>query len=46
VEVANLANGGVIVRDTKDRRRQVALEFNREEWVAFIRGVKNGEFEP
>ena len=35
---------GVAVRDTKDRRKRT-LFFTRDEWRAFVRGVKNGEFE-
>ena len=46
VEVARASDGTVIVRDSKDPRRNVALVFNRQEWTAFVLGVKNGEFEP
>jgi hypothetical protein len=44
VEVAHLADGGVAVRDSKDVRK-AAHVFDREEWSAFIAGVKNGEFD-
>ena len=33
-----------MVRDTKDRAQQ-ALTFTDEEWVAFVAGVKAGEFD-
>lgn len=46
VEVGRLPGGGVAVRDAKDPERAAALEFTREEWVAFVAGVKNGEFDP
>lgn len=45
-EVARTPDGSVVVRDTKDPLREVALVFNRAEWTAFVLGVKNGEFEP
>jgi hypothetical protein len=44
VEVARLADGSVAVRDSKDVRK-AAHVFDREEWSAFITGVKNGEFD-
>lgn len=44
VEVAHLANGSVAVRDSKDVRK-AAHVFDRDEWSAFITGVKNGEFD-
>ena len=34
------------MRDTKDPERRAALTFTREEWDAFVKGVKNGEFDP
>jgi hypothetical protein len=37
-------SGNVQIRDTKDAQ-DVTLTFTREEWGAFINGVKNGEFE-
>ena len=44
VEVARLADGSVALRDSKDVRKAAHL-FDREEWSAFITGVKNGEFD-
>jgi hypothetical protein len=44
VEVAHLAGGSVAVRDSKDERK-TAHVFDREEWSAFVTGVKNGEFD-
>jgi hypothetical protein len=44
VEVARLADGSVALRDSKDVRK-AAHVFGREEWSAFITGVKNGEFD-
>ena len=34
------------MRDTKDPERRTALTFTRDEWDAFVKGVKNGEFDP
>lgn len=45
VEVGQRADGVVVVRDGKDPDRSRTLEFTREEWAAFIAGVKNGEFD-
>jgi hypothetical protein len=45
VEVGQLPDGGVSVRDAKDPQRGVTLEFTSEEWAAFVAGVKNGEFD-
>lgn len=44
VEVAHLPQGGVAVRDTKDRGKAPHL-YTRSEWVAFLVGAKNGEFD-
>ncbi len=44
VEVARLADGSIALRDSKDVRK-AAHVFDREEWSAFITGVKNGEFD-
>jgi len=44
VEVAHLADGSVAIRDSKDARK-AAHVFDREEWAAFLVGVKNGEFD-
>lgn len=43
VEVGQLADGGVAVRDSKDRRKP-ALVFTADEWSAFVAGVRAGEF--
>jgi hypothetical protein len=45
VEVARLAGGAVALRDSKDTGK-AAHVFDRNEWTAFITGVKNGEFDP
>jgi hypothetical protein len=44
VEVAPLPDGGAVVRDTKDHNRE-PLTFDRQEWIDFVSGVKNGEFD-
>lgn len=44
VEVAEAADGGRWLRDTKDRSRP-AHYFTAAEWDAFLRGVKDGEFD-
>lgn len=44
VEVASLPEGGVGVRDSKDTTGPV-LRFTASEWVAFIAGAQNGEFD-
>jgi hypothetical protein len=43
VEVGRSPEGAVMVRDTKDRGQE--LTFSDEEWVAFVAGVKAGEFD-
>lgn len=43
VEVGRSPEGAVMVRDTKDRAQE--LRFTDEEWVAFVAGVKAGEFD-
>jgi hypothetical protein len=45
VEVGTLRGGAVSVRDTKDAAG-TTLTFTRDEWDAFVKGVKNGEFDP
>jgi hypothetical protein len=45
VEVADLPDGGRLVRDTKDQGRGPVLRFTEAEWRAFIAGVKDGEFD-
>ncbi len=44
VEVGLAPDGSVTVRDGRDDTR--VLEFTAAEWVAFVRGVKAGEFDP
>jgi hypothetical protein len=44
VQVGAAPDGSVLVRDSKDAEQRT-LEFTREEWVAFVRGVKAGEFD-
>ncbi|WP_418153924.1 DUF397 domain-containing protein [Actinoalloteichus caeruleus] len=44
VEVAQDPEGGRWLRDTKDRTRP-AHYYTAAEWEAFIRGVKDGEFD-
>ncbi|MBO3745782.1 DUF397 domain-containing protein [Streptosporangiaceae bacterium NEAU-GS5] len=44
VEVADLPDGQVGVRDSKDQEGPV-LVFTPSEWDAFIGGVKDGEFD-
>jgi len=44
VEVAVNLPGIVAVRDTKDRQG-AALIFTDAEWVAFLAGVRGGEFD-
>ena len=43
VEVAFIS-GEIGVRDSKDGDSPV-LSFTRDEWTAFVAGVKNGEFD-
>jgi len=45
VEVGRAPGGSVTVRDTKDPERRMALTFSHDEWDAFVKGVKNGEFD-
>jgi hypothetical protein len=44
VEVAHLPEGGVALRDTKDRTKAPHV-YTRDEWQAFLTGAKNGEFD-
>lgn len=44
VEVSPLADGSVSVRDSKNID-QTALTYTRDEWSAFVLGVKAGEFD-
>jgi Domain of unknown function (DUF397) len=43
VEVRFRPDGGIAVRDTKDRSGP-ALVFTADEWTAFLAGARAGEF--
>lgn len=45
VEVAQLADGRILVRDTKDPLH-TTLSFTPHEWRVFLQGVRQNEFEP
>lgn len=48
VEAEAQADGYIRVTDSKDQtsdHRAVALVFTKDEWDAFVAGVKNGEFD-
>lgn len=44
VEIADLADGGRAVRDSKNPDDGF-FRFTAEEWSAFVQGVKAGEFD-
>lgn len=44
VEVAELGDGGRLVRDTKDREGGT-LRFTAGEWTAFLSGARADEFD-
>jgi hypothetical protein len=44
VEVAEMRDGGVAVRHGEAADMSDVLFFNRDEWDAFVVGVKAGEF--
>jgi hypothetical protein len=44
VEVANLPDGGIALRDSKDRAKPAHV-YTRDEWDAFLAGAKAGEFD-
>ncbi len=44
VEVADLSGGGRAVRDSKNPHGPI-LRFTPSEWVAFVSGVRAGEFD-
>lgn len=44
VQVAHLAGGMVAIRDSKDTAKEAHI-FDREEWAAFVAGVKAGDFD-
>ncbi len=39
------ADGTVIVRDSKDAQRSVALTFGAGQWASFLDGVRRGDFD-
>jgi hypothetical protein len=45
VECARTADGGMAVRDSKDRGGSV-LRFTSEQWRVFLARAQAGEFEP
>ena len=45
VEIAALPGGGAAIRDGKDPGGP-ELRFDAEEWAAFLRAVRKGEFDP
>jgi hypothetical protein len=44
VEIADLSDGGVAVRDSKQPSSDPVLRFSAQEWQAFIMAVYAGEF--
>jgi hypothetical protein len=44
VEIAHLPDGGVALRDSKDRSKAPHV-YDRHEWECFLIGAKNGEFD-
>ncbi|RJL33620.1 DUF397 domain-containing protein [Bailinhaonella thermotolerans] len=44
VEVAQLADGRRLVRDSKQKGTGPVLAFARQEWDAFLKSVRGGEF--
>lgn len=45
VEVARLEDGTIAVRHSRSATAGGGLVFTEDEWVAFVAGVKNGEFD-
>ena len=45
VEVGSLGNGIIGIRDTKDLGTGPILAFTKQEWAAFLSGIKVGEFD-
>ena len=45
VEVADLADGSRLVRDSKQGAASPVLGFTASEWSAFAKGVRAGEFD-
>ena len=44
VEVARLASGLVLLRDSKDHSKE-PLVFTSEEWKVFTQAIRDGEFD-
>lgn len=44
VAVGSLTDGRVVVRRSDEPERE--LTFTADEWDAFVRGVKDGQFDP
>jgi Domain of unknown function (DUF397) len=44
IEVGRLANGQIAFRDSKDRSWPMLI-FTNDEWLAFVAGVRAGEFD-
>lgn len=44
VQVAHLPSGMVAIRDSKETTKEAHV-FTRDEWVAFVAGVKAGDFD-
>jgi Domain of unknown function (DUF397) len=45
VEVAQLPDAGIALRDSKDNGQGSVLVFTPDEWTAFLGGIHNGEFD-
>jgi hypothetical protein len=45
VEIAELPDGGRAVRDSKQHGTGPVLWFTADEWDAFLKGAKSGEFD-
>ena len=45
VEVADLPDGGRLVRDTKLGEASPVLRYTEGEWTAFLDGVRDGQFD-
>jgi len=45
VAVGQTRDGGVVVKHSKDSDSAKALIFTKEEWKAFVKGVKANEFD-
>ena len=44
VETTSVRTGEILVRNSRDREGPV-LAFTKAEWIAFVAGVKAGEFD-